>query len=92
MVTVILIAITCLVSILCFTGTLIANKLLLHAYSVWHRKEWYRMLTYAVVHGGWGHLLFNMLTLYFFGRVVEEYFPLACRPDVFLHFLNQLGL
>ncbi len=77
MVTVILIAITCLVSILCFTGTLNANKLLFHAYSVWHRKEWYRMLTYAVVHGGWGHLLFNMLTLFFFGRVVEEYFQLA---------------
>ena len=35
------------------------------------------MLTYAVVHGGWGHLLFNMLTLFFFGRVVEEYFQLA---------------
>ena len=34
MVTVILIAITCLVSILCFTGTLNANKLLFHAYSV----------------------------------------------------------
>ena len=77
MFTLILIAITCLVSILCFTGTLNANKLLFHAYSVWHRKEWYRMLTYGAVHGGWGHLLFNMLTLYFFGRVVEEYFQLA---------------
>ena len=77
MVTIILIAITCLVSILCFTGTINANKLLFHAYSVWHRKEWYRMLTYGVVHGGWGHLLFNMLTLFFFGRVVEQYFQLA---------------
>ena len=61
MVTIILIAVTCLVSILCFTGTLNANKLLFHAYSVWHRKEWYRMLTYGAVHGGWGHLFFNML-------------------------------
>ena len=77
MVTIILIVITCLVSILCFTGTLNANKLLFHAYSVWHRKEWYRMLTYGVIHGGWGHLFFNMLTLFFFGRVVEEYFQLA---------------
>ena len=77
MVTIILIVVTCLVSILCFTGTLNANKLLFHAYSVWHRKEWYRMLTYGVVHGGWGHLFFNMLTLFFFGRVVEQYFQLA---------------
>ena len=77
MVTVILIAITCLVSLLCFTGRLDANKLLFHAYSVWHRKEWYRMLSYGLVHGGWGHLFFNMLTLFFFGRVVEQYFSLA---------------
>ena len=35
------------------------------------------MLTYGVVHGGWGHLFFNMLTLFFFGRVVEDYFQLA---------------
>ena len=34
MVTVILIAATCLVSILCFTGTLNGNRLLLNAYSV----------------------------------------------------------
>ena len=77
MVTTILIVITCLGSILCFTGTLNANKLLFHAYLVWHRKEWYRMLTYGVVHGGWGHLFFNMLTLFFFGGVVEQYFQLA---------------
>lgn len=77
MITLILITITCLVSILCFTGRLDANKLLFHAYSVWHRKEWYRMLTYGLVHGGWGHLFFNMLTLFFFGRVVEQYFAVA---------------
>ena len=77
MITLILITITCLVSILCFTGRLDANKLLFHAYSVWYRKEWYRMLTYGLVHGGWGHLFFNMLTLFFFGRVVEQYFAVA---------------
>jgi len=77
MVTIILIVVTSLVSFLCFTERLNANKLLFHAYSVWHRKEWYRMLTYGVVHGSWGHLFFNMLTLFFFGRVVEQYFQLA---------------
>ena len=42
------------------------------------------MFSYGVVHGGWGHLFFNMLTLYFFGRVVEQYFSLA--------FGNTLGI
>ena len=77
MVTIILIAITSLVSIVCFSGRIDSGKLLFHAYSVWHRKEWYRMLSYGLVHGGWGHLFFNMLTLFFFGRVVEQYFALA---------------
>ncbi len=35
------------------------------------------MLTYGLVHGGWGHLFFNMLTLFFFGRVMEQYFAVA---------------
>jgi len=77
MLTLILITITSLVSILCFTGTLNGDKLLFNAYYVWHRKEWYRLFSYGVVHGSWWHLFFNMLTLYFFGRVVEQYFALA---------------
>ena len=75
--TIILIVVTCLVSILCFTGRLDGNKLVFNAYSVWHRKEWYKLFSYGLVHGGWGHLFFNMLTLFFFGRVVEQYFTLA---------------
>ena len=77
MVTIIIIAITCLVSILCFNGRLNGNRLLFNAYQVWHRKEWYRMLTSGLIHSGWGHLFFNMLTFYFFGRVVEQYFSAA---------------
>lgn len=74
MITIIIIAITCLVSIMCFNGNLNGNKLLFNAYQVWHRKEWYRMFTSGIIHSGWGHLFFNMLTLYFFGSVVEQYF------------------
>ena len=77
MVTIILIIITSLISILCFSGTLNVRKMMFNAFSIWHGKEWYRMLTHGLVHGGWGHLFFNMLTLFFFGRVVEEYFSLA---------------
>lgn len=77
MVTLILIIITCAVSILCFTGTLDINALKFNARKVWHGKQWYRMLSYGLVHGGWGHLFFNMLTLYFFGTVVEQYFQAA---------------
>lgn len=77
MVTIIIIAVTVLVSILCFNGRLNVDSLMFNAYRVWHRKEWWRMLTSGLVHGGWGHLFFNMLTLYFFGTVVERYFAAA---------------
>ena len=73
----VIIVITCLVSILCSTGTLPFDRLKFNAYDIWHRRKWYRMLSYGLVHGGWGHLLFNMLTLYFFGEVVETYFGAA---------------
>ena len=77
MITLIIIAVTALVSILCFTGTVNINDMMFNAANVWHRKQWYRMLSYGLVHSGWGHLFFNMLTLYFFGTVVEQYFGAA---------------
>lgn len=46
---------------------------------------WYRMLTYAVVHGGIWHALFNVLVLAFTGRVIEE--QIGRRRFLFLFFL-----
>lgn len=34
--------------------------------------EWYRLLTAGLIHTGWWHLLFNMITLYFFGPEIER--------------------
>jgi membrane associated rhomboid family serine protease len=46
-------------------------------YYVIDKKQWHRLFSSGLVHADWGHLLFNMLTLYFFGPVVERYFTLA---------------
>ena len=77
MVTFAIIIVTAAVSILCFTGTLDIRSWMFNAYQVWHRKQWHRMVSYGLVHSGWGHLVFNMLTLFFFGPVVERYFSAA---------------
>ncbi len=74
MVTLIIIALTSLVGILSFTGALPYERMMFNAYATWHRKQWYRLFSYGLVHGGWAHLLFNMITLYCFGRVTEQYF------------------
>lgn len=77
MVTLTLIIVTAIISIFCFSRPNVFNRLKFSAYDVWHQRQWHRMLSYAVVHGGWGHLVFNMITLYCFGRIVERYFGAA---------------
>lgn len=77
MITLILIIVTAAVSIFCFSRLETFAALKFSAYDVWHRRQWHRMISYGVVHGGWGHLLFNMITLYCFGRIVEQYFGAA---------------
>ena len=74
MVTIIIIAITVLASVLCLYGKLDFNALKFSAFEVWHHGKWWQMITHGFVHAGWGHLFFNMLTLFAFGRIVEEYF------------------
>lgn len=37
-------------------------------------KEFHRFLTSGFIHADWQHLIFNMLTLYFFGENVERIF------------------
>jgi membrane associated rhomboid family serine protease len=51
--------------------------------------EYYRWLTSGFLHGDNMHLLFNMITLYFFGRVVEQWFGVlfpGVGPLLFLFF------
>lgn len=38
------------------------------------RKEYFRMVTSGFLHVNWTHLLFNMLSLYFFGPTIENAF------------------
>ena len=77
MITLLIILVTSAVSILCFNGRLNFHALKFNAWAVWNRRQWYRTLSYGLVHSNWGHLIFNMLTLYFFGSVVEKYFAAA---------------
>ena len=77
MITTVIIAVTAIVSILCFNSPTLFRTLTFSPWEVMHRKKWYTLFSHALVHGGWGHLFFNMLTLYFFGSVVENYFGAA---------------
>jgi len=73
-VTLIIIAITCVVSWLAFKNARLMNDLILWPPAISRQREYYRLVTYGVVHADIGHLFFNMFTLFFFGRVMEGFF------------------
>ena len=66
-----LIAITCLVSWMAFNNRKLADRLILWPPAIDKHKQYDRLLTYGFIHADFMHLLFNMLTLYFFGRQIE---------------------
>lgn len=70
-----LIGITAALSWLAFRNEQLLNKLLLWPAIMKDPKELYRLLTAGFVHADSMHLIFNMLTLYFFGSYLEHYLP-----------------
>jgi membrane associated rhomboid family serine protease len=73
-ITLIIIAITCIVSFMAFNNSKLMNDLVLWPPAIKRSHEYHRLVTYGLVHADLGHLLFNMLTLFFFGRVMEGFF------------------
>lgn len=73
MMTYVLIAFTALISIPAFKNHDWFLKLQFNPYQVYHRKQWYRLLTHGFLHASWMHLIVNMLVLYFFGPHVESF-------------------
>jgi membrane associated rhomboid family serine protease len=71
--TIVIIAITSIISIVAFTNDELFSRLQFNAYSVYHRKEWYRMITHGFLHANWTHLIVNMLVLFFFGTAAENW-------------------
>lgn len=72
--TIVFIIITCIISVLAFNNDQTFSKLQFSPYLVYHRKQYYRLLSHGFVHADWMHLFFNMLVLYFFGTRVESIF------------------
>lgn len=68
-------AFTIATSIYAFSNPQILGKMVLHPYSIYQDKSnWYTVFTSGMVHADWMHLIFNMLTFYFFGFALEAVF------------------
>jgi membrane associated rhomboid family serine protease len=65
---------TVLISMWALNDYHIFEKLKHWPYAESRRGEQYRWLTGGLLHGDYTHLLFNMMTLYFFGPLLEQCF------------------
>lgn len=86
-VTILIIAVTVIVSILAFSNHDIFRRLAFNAYDIKHFKNSYRFLSYALIHADWIHLLVNMMVLYSFGRNVEVYYGYNFGSKGVLYFI-----
>ena len=68
---ILLIIVTAIISYNAFGSLSLKKKWIFNAYMIKHHKQWHRFLTSGFIHQDWGHLLFNMFTLYFIGDYVE---------------------
>lgn len=70
-VTVSIVVLTCLISIAAFNSSKITDDLIFWPPAISMRHQYYRFITCGLIHADFIHLLFNMVTLFFFGRGLE---------------------
>jgi len=63
---------TVVTSIYAFSNQEIYGKFMLHPYSLSRGQKIYTLLTSGLIHKDWTHLLFNMLSFYFFAFPLER--------------------
>lgn len=73
-ITLMLIIIIVLTSVVTFYQPETMTHLQFSAFQVYHRRQFYRLVTHAFVHANWEHLIVNMIVLWSFGTAVEHYF------------------
>lgn len=91
-ITLIIIIVTSLISLSGFSSQKILDDLIFYPPAISQRKQWYRFITCGLIHADWGHLIFNMLSLYFFGRGVELAFSeIFVEKGKFLYLLMYIA-
>lgn len=85
-VTFLIIGVTCVVSFMGFSNPALVSKLILWPPAITRGKEYWRLATCGLIHADVPHLAFNMITLYFFGQLVEYFYSAMIGPIGYLLF------
>lgn len=72
--TLIIIAVTCVISFIGFSNPRLIDRLILWPPAIRRGQEYWRLLTCGLIHADVPHLAFNMITLYFFGGLMERFY------------------
>jgi membrane associated rhomboid family serine protease len=72
--TVVVVVLTCIISLAAFNSSKILDDLIFWPPAISMRHQYYRFITCGFIHADFLHLLFNMVTLYFFGRGLEVFY------------------
>ena len=92
MITYILIGSIAIISFLAFNNRELFYKLLFSPTEISQKGQWYRFFSHALIHANWEHLIFNMLTFFFFGVFVEQSFEYIFGNKGLILYLSEFLL
>jgi membrane associated rhomboid family serine protease len=79
-ITLTIIIVTCVITLTGFKNGKVVDELIFWPPAINKKHQYYRFITCGLIHADYMHLIFNMLTLYFFGTFMEA------------HYQGELGL
>ncbi len=85
--TFVIIALTAITSFLAFSNNKLIDGFIFNPYKVWKNREYHRFISHGLIHADLTHLLFNMITLYFFGPFIEAKFHELFGPKGGMYFV-----
>ena len=90
-ITLTIIILNCIISITAFSNEKVFDDLIFYPPAISVRKQYYRFFTCGFIHANYGHLFFNMYSLYIFGEYVESQFTnVFGAPGKWLYLLMYL--
>ncbi|HET7002417.1 MAG TPA: rhomboid family intramembrane serine protease [Puia sp.] len=79
-ITLTIIIVTCVITLTGFKNGKVVDELIFWPPAISKKHQYYRFISCGLIHADYMHLIFNMLTLYFFGTFMEA------------HYQGELGL